>query len=71
MDFDLGALGSAPALAIPAGARPAPAPRPALVVLIAVDQMRGDYLRRYAGQWTGGFRRLLDQDGNRRIDAEL
>ena len=31
---------------------------PSLVVLIAVDQMRGDYLARYADQWTGGFRRF-------------
>ena len=43
-------------------------PRPAapdhsitLVVLIAVDQMRGDYLARYADQWTGGFARLRAQ----------
>jgi hypothetical protein len=30
----------------------------ALVVLIAVDQMRADYLARFASQWTGGFARL-------------
>lgn len=29
-----------------------------LVVLIAVDQMRADYLSRYASQWTGGFARI-------------
>ena len=29
-----------------------------LVVLIAVDQMRADYLARYASQWTGGFARI-------------
>ncbi len=34
-----------PALADP------PAPRPRLVVFIAVDQMRGDYVERYGGQW--------------------
>ena len=34
---------------------------PALVVLIAVDQMRGDYLGRYAGQWIGGFRRFYGE----------
>jgi predicted AlkP superfamily pyrophosphatase or phosphodiesterase len=39
---------------------PVPA-RPRLVVLIAVDQLRPDYLDRYRDQWTGGFRRLLDQ----------
>ena len=31
---------------------------PALVVLVAVDQMRGDYLARWGDQWTGGFRRF-------------
>lgn len=29
-----------------------------LVVLVAVDQMRADYLVRFAPQWTGGFARL-------------
>lgn len=29
-----------------------------LVVLIAVDQMRADYLARFAAQWTGGFARI-------------
>lgn len=42
-------------------ATPAPKPRPRLVVLIAVDQFRPDYLVRYNRQFTGGFRRLLDQ----------
>lgn len=32
---------------------------PSLVVLLVVDQLRPDYLDRYAGQWTGGFARLL------------
>lgn len=36
-------------------------PRPQLVVLIAVDQMRGDLVDRYAEIYTGGFRRFLDQ----------
>ena len=51
-------------LAGAAGAQSAPPPPgpPALVVLIAVDQMRADYLRRYADQWAGGFRRF-DRDG--------
>jgi hypothetical protein len=31
-----------------------------LVVVITIDQMRGDYLQRWGGQWRGGFRRLLD-----------
>lgn len=33
--------------------------RPGLVVLVAVDQLRGDYLLRFKGQWTGGFARIL------------
>ena len=36
-------------------------PAPRLVVLIVVDQLRPDYLDRYRDQWTGGFRRMLDQ----------
>jgi len=34
---------------------------PKLVVVIVVDQMRGDYLERYGHQWTQGLRRLMDQ----------
>ena len=41
-------------------AHAAPAPPPKLVVVIAVDQMRGDYVTRYGFQWTGGLRRLVD-----------
>ena len=33
----------------------------ALVVLVAVDQLRPDYLRTFDRQFTGGFRRLLDR----------
>ncbi|HXG44551.1 MAG TPA: alkaline phosphatase family protein [Gemmatimonadales bacterium] len=33
---------------------------PRLVVVVAVDQMRADYLDRWAAQWIGGFRRLRD-----------
>ena len=43
-----------------AAAYAAPAPPPKLVVLIVVDQMRGDYVARYGFQWTGGLRRLVD-----------
>jgi Type I phosphodiesterase / nucleotide pyrophosphatase len=32
-----------------------------LVLLIAVDQLRYDYLTRFRGEFTGGFRRLLDE----------
>jgi Type I phosphodiesterase / nucleotide pyrophosphatase len=62
-------MGSRAALALVAGLAgalrgQAPPPggaaaRPvALVVLVAVDQMRADYLARFAGQWRGGFARL-------------
>lgn len=37
------------------------AARPRLVVLITVDQLRPDYLLRWDRQFTGGFRRLLDE----------
>jgi hypothetical protein len=46
------------------GAPPPPAPAgapPRLVLLIAVDQLRYDYLTRFRGRFTGGFKRLLDQ----------
>lgn len=36
------------------------AKRPALVVMITVDQLRGDLLDRYDTVFTGGFRRLRD-----------
>jgi predicted AlkP superfamily pyrophosphatase or phosphodiesterase len=43
-------------------ARPAKtAPRPKLVVLLVVDQMRGDYVDKFRGQWTGGLKRMLDE----------
>jgi len=34
---------------------------PKLVVVLVVDQMRGDYPERYGHQWTKGLRRLLEQ----------
>jgi hypothetical protein len=37
----------------------APGRPPKLVVVLVVDQMRGDYIDRYAHQWTGGLHRLL------------
>lgn len=43
------------------GCAQGPGEQPRLVVLIAVDQMRGDLLDRYADIYTGGFRRFLDQ----------
>jgi predicted AlkP superfamily pyrophosphatase or phosphodiesterase len=46
-------------------ARTASAPkspaRPKLVVLLVVDQMRGDYVDKFLGQWNGGLRRLVEE----------
>ncbi|MBI4890451.1 MAG: alkaline phosphatase family protein [Acidobacteria bacterium] len=57
------ALGAALLLA-PVGAaqtRPAgPPAKPKLVVLVAVDQFRFDYLTKFGGQFKGGLKRLLD-----------
>ena len=36
-----------------------PRRKPRLVLLVAVDQMRYDYLPRFASAFTGGFRRLM------------
>ncbi|MBW3536040.1 MAG: alkaline phosphatase family protein [Gemmatimonadetes bacterium] len=48
-----------------AAARPAPAASgqegPTLVVLLTVDQLRGDMLDHYGDAFTGGFRRLRDE----------
>jgi predicted AlkP superfamily pyrophosphatase or phosphodiesterase len=49
------------ALATLGCARRPPAPAPRLVVLITVDQMRGDYLTRFGPQFTGGLARLARQ----------
>jgi hypothetical protein len=35
-------------------AKATPLARPKLVVLLVVDQMRGDYVDKFQGQWTGG-----------------
>jgi len=35
--------------------------RPKLVVLLVVDQMRGDYVDKFRGQWSGGLKRLVDE----------
>lgn len=40
--------------------RPVPV-EPRLIVVITIDQFRGDYLQRWAGQWQGGFHRLLSE----------
>jgi hypothetical protein len=36
-----------------------PPERPKLVVLLVVDQMRGDYIDKFRGQWTGGLDTLV------------
>ncbi len=41
--------------------KPERATRPKLVVLLVVDQMRGDYVDKFRGQWSGGFARLLKE----------
>ena len=38
---------------------PQPAPRPKLLVLLVVDQLRGDYLTEYGGTFNAGLRRLM------------
>lgn len=35
--------------------------RPKLVVMIVVDQMRGDYVDKFRGQWKGGLKRLVEE----------
>lgn len=37
------------------------AARPKLVVLLVVDQMRGDYVDKFRGQWNAGLKRLLTE----------
>src|SRR5258705_9897465 len=32
-----------------------------LIVVLVVDQMRGDYVDKFKGQWNGGLKRLLDE----------
>ena len=36
-------------------------PRPKLIVLLVVDQMRADYVEKFRGQWTGGLKRLVEE----------
>jgi predicted AlkP superfamily pyrophosphatase or phosphodiesterase len=35
--------------------------KPKLVVMLVVDQMRGDYVDKFLTQWTGGLRRLVEE----------
>jgi len=43
----------------PVAKPPKTPPRPKLVVLLVVDQMRADYVDKFRGQWTGGLKRLV------------
>ncbi|HEY8106612.1 MAG TPA: alkaline phosphatase family protein [Gemmatimonadales bacterium] len=47
------------ALSLAGSTLPPVAPRPRLVVLIVVDQLRGDYIPRFQSQLQGGFARFL------------
>lgn len=59
------ALAAALALALPSVAAAQPAKtapaKPTLVVQITIDQLRPDYLDKWAPQFTGGLKRLLQQ----------
>jgi predicted AlkP superfamily pyrophosphatase or phosphodiesterase len=45
-----------------AASKPSKAPaKPKLVVLLVVDQMRGDYVDKFRSQWTGGLKRLVEE----------
>src|ERR1700682_5123512 len=35
--------------------------KPKLVVILVVDQMRGDYVDKFQHQWTGGLKRLVNE----------
>ncbi len=45
----------------PAAAGTQASPRPRLVVLLVVDQLRADYLERYSARWNGGLKRLMQE----------
>ena len=55
-------------LASPAQTQKAP-PRPKLVVLLVVDQMRADYVDKFSQQWTAGLKRLLERGAWFRLAA--
>ena len=61
--FAVGLAGISPSAQTPQTVRPAtpPAEKPKLVVLITVDQMRGDYVDRFRHQWTKGLHRLVTE----------
>jgi predicted AlkP superfamily pyrophosphatase or phosphodiesterase len=56
-----GAASTTPAAASHAAAQSAGRLPPKLVVILIVDQMRGDYVERFQRNWTGGLRRLVTE----------
>lgn len=66
--FLAGSIPAVPRAAAQAGPPRAVAPKssqapakPKLVVLLVVDQMRGDYVDKFQAQWTGGLKRLVQE----------
>jgi predicted AlkP superfamily pyrophosphatase or phosphodiesterase len=55
------AQATTPAAPAPATKSAKSAGRPKLVALLVVDQMRADYVDKFRFQWTGGFKRLVEQ----------
>lgn len=55
-----GVIAAATIIPSPARLEAQTAPRPSLLVVLVVDQMRADYLTRFDQLWKRGFRRLLD-----------
>lgn len=45
------------------------ASRPKLVVMLVVDQMRGDYVDKFQGEWKGGLKRLMEEGAWFRVAA--
>ncbi len=52
-------IGALPAAVQRSAVAPAAGSEPKLIVFIAVDQMRGDYIDHFLPQWTAGLRRLV------------
>ena len=63
------AIGVVMGVLAPWRAAAAPRPRPKLIVILVVDQMRADYFDRYSQQWSAGLKRLMDQGAWFRLAA--
>ena len=61
LPLSLGLVGAGLISGCATAVTPSPGERPAVVVLISVDQLRADLVTRYDQFYTGGFRRLLDE----------